>query len=103
MCKIAEYPQYYSAADYQLRNLGMNRSMPGYELLKRGIVNCVVEKNIAKEQLLKNVKKGVVIPMKNLPKNGRDAAEQLMLEAIKSIGIEIPVYEFVKQIAVKLR
>ena len=102
MCKMAEHPNYYLAADYLLRKKRISREMPGYELLRRGIVNCKVEKGITSEKLLKNVIEGMVVPTKGLPKSESDVANQLMEEAIESCGEERSVYDFVKILAGQL-
>ena len=102
MCNFSEYPGLYAKANGFLRNEGIKPEMPGYELLKRAIVICNVEGEMPKEKLLEKVKEGMVIPSNRSLKKERDEAEQWMIEAIKSVGIDIELEEFIKQLSDEL-
>lgn len=103
MCRIANYPGLYSKANELLRREGINSEMPGYEFLKRAIVIYKVEGEQPKEEFLAEIKEGILIPAnKDLNaqnKKSRDEVEQWMIEAIKSAGIDIPLMEYIKQLA----
>jgi len=103
MCKISDYPDLYTRANETLRIEGINPEMPGYELLKRAIVIYKVEGQIEKEKFLKEVGKGIVIPYNrdlSFEKRERiNKVEQWMTEAAKSIGVNIPSMEYVRQLA----
>jgi len=105
MCRIANYPKLYIKANEILRVEGLKPDMPGYELLKRAIVIYKVEGNEDKDKFFEEVQKGIVIPankyvsLKN--KDGRKQVEQLMIEAIKSVGIDISLMEYIEMLAGK--
>ena len=103
MCKISDYPELYIRANETLRLEGISPEIPGYELLKRAIVIYKVEGQIEKERFLKEVERGVVIPYNrdlSFEKRERiNKVEQWMTEAAKSIGVNIPSMEYVRQLA----
>lgn len=103
MCKISNYPGLLAKANETLRREEISSEIPGYELLKRAIVVYKVENGISKEDLLQEVKTGILIPANkdlNLENKGeREQTEQWMIEAAKSIGIHIPLMEYIKQLA----
>lgn len=103
MCKIAEYPELYNRAEELLREKGLDRVDPGYEFLRKAIVISKVEgeKN-TKKQLLKEVSKGMVVPSNKKLKKSRDRVEQWMIEALKSVSIDIELMDFIKQMAKKI-
>ena len=102
MCKISDYPELYIRANETLRLEGISPEIPGYELLKRAIVIYKVEGQIEKERFLKEVGKGMVIPYNrdlSLEKRERiNEIEQWIIEAIKSVGVNISSMEYVKQL-----
>ena len=102
MCKIAEYPELYNRAEALLREKGLDRVDPGYEFLRKAIVISKVEgeKN-TKKQLLKEVSKGMVVPSNKKLQKSRDRVEQ-MIEALKSVSIDIELMDFIKQMAEKI-
>lgn len=103
MCKIAEYPELYNRAEELLRGKGLDRVDPGYEFLRKAIVISKVEgeKN-KKKQLLKEVSKGMVVPSNKKLQKSRDRVEQWMIEALKSVSIDIELMDFIKQMAKKI-
>ena len=87
-----------------MKSLEENCSIPGYEFIRRAIVIYKVEEKISKEELIISLKEeGIVIPAnKDLNfqnKSERDELEQWMIEAIKSIGIDIDLMEYIKQLS----
>ena len=103
MCKISNYPGLYSNANEILRREGISSEMPGYEFLKRAIVIYKVDGEQPKGQFLSEIKEGMLIPankdMNFANKEDRDDVEQWMIEAAKSVGIDIPLMEYIKQLA----
>lgn len=107
MCKISEYPGLYAKTQEVLRSERISKEIPGYELLRRAIVIYKVEGDMKKEKFLEEVEKGVVIPANkdlNLEsKEGRNQTEQWMIEAIKSVGVDISLMEYIKQLANEIK
>lgn len=103
MCKIADYPGLYSKANEILRGEGISSEMPGYEFLKRAIVIYKVDGEQPKEKFFSEIKEGMLIPAnRDLSfenKKDRDEVEQWMIEAVKSAGIDVPLMEYIKQLA----
>ena len=105
MCKISSYPGLYSKANEILRGEEISPEMPGYEFLKRAIVIYRVDGEQPKEKFFSEIKEGMIIPankdlgFENKKDKNRDEAEQWMIEAIKSAGIDIPLMEYIKQLA----
>lgn len=103
MCKISNYPGLLARANEILRREGINPEMPGCELLKRAIVVYKVGEGVSKEDLLQEVETGILIPANkdlNLEsKGGRQQTEQWMVEAAKSVGVDIPLMDYIKQLA----
>lgn len=103
MCKISNYPGWYIKANETLRRERINPEMPGYEFLKRAIVIYKVEGEMPKEQFLSEIKEGILVPsnkdLKLKNKKEREEVEQWMIEAMKSIGIETSLMDYIKQLA----
>lgn len=103
MCKISDYAGLLARANATVRGEKINPEIPGYELLKRAIVVYKVEKGISKEDLLREVTTGLLIPANkdlNLADKGeRGETEQWMIEAAKSVGVDIPLMDYIKQLA----
>lgn len=103
MCKVSNYPGLYIKANAILRNEKISPEMPGYEFLKRAIVIYKVEGEQPKEQFLAEIKEGILIPANRdlnfENKKNREEVEQWMIEAVKSVGIDIPLMEYIKQLA----
>ena len=112
MCDFKKYPQEYVKASEILRKEEISQEMPGYEFLKRAIVVYRIEKPETKEKLLLEVKKGMVIPANKdfnmqdkIERKGikeREQVEQWMIEAAKSVGVNIPLMEYIKKLAKKI-
>lgn len=109
MCKIADYPGWYSKAKEILRREGIDPTMPGYEFLRRALVIYKVEDKIDKKELFKQIKEGVVVPankgmqFKEEEAKERDEVEQWIIEAIRSAGIDLPILEYIKQLSDELK
>ena len=109
MCDFKKYAQEYVKASEILRREGINPEVPGYEFLKRAIVVYIIEKPEIKEKLLLEVKKGMVIPANKdldmqdkIERKGieeRQQVEQWMIEAAKSVGVDIPLIHYIKKLA----
>ena len=89
MCRISDYPGLYMKAKEIVRTTKISPAMPGHEMLIRAIVICKV-------QGTKNLYNAVadelsVIPaLKNLTpeEEERHPVKQMILEAMRSVGIE---------------
>lgn len=100
MCTMKEYPNLYYRAEELLRSEGINNSMPGYEFIKKGIVVKKVMKNIPISKILREIEDGAVIPLNKNNIKERTSAEQWMVEAIRSIGIDdITIWDYIKRLA----
>ena len=103
MCKISNYPGLYSKANEILRCEGLSSEMPGYEFLRRAIVILKVNGEQSREQFLSEIKEGILVPANKdinfANKMERDEVEQWMIETIKSVGIDIPLMNYIKQLA----
>lgn len=106
MCKISNYPGLYSKANEVLRIEKIKEEMPGYEFLKRAIVIYKVDGEKPKEMFLAEIKEGMLIPANRglsfENKKDRDEVEQWMIEAVKSAGIDVPIMEYIKQLATEI-
>lgn len=98
MCKIKDYPGLYTKAREQVRLTGIRPEMPGYEMLIKAAVIYKVE---GKEKLYDKVAKECsVIPSQHPLLKDRHPVQQLLTEAMKSIGIQYDdVITFVAEIA----
>lgn len=89
MCRISDYPGLYMKAKEIVRTTKISPAMPGHEMLIRAIVICKV-------QGTKNLYNAVadelsVIPaLKDLTpeEEERHPVKQMILEAMRSVGIE---------------
>lgn len=105
MCKIADYPGWYSKAKEVLRREGIDPTMPGYEFLRRALVIYKVERKVDKKELFKQIKEGIVVPankgiqFEREKVKERDEVEQWMIEAIRSAGIDMSLLEYVRQLS----
>ena len=89
MCKMKDYSGLYLKAKEAVRLTGINPEMAGYEMLVKAIVIYKVD---GPERLYEKVAEQCsVIPyQKPLGENAqkRHPVEQLIVEAVKSVGIE---------------
>lgn len=96
MCKMNEYPGLYLQTQELLRMDGLNPSMPGYELLRKAIVICKIEgwdKN-----LFRKVEKEVdVVPSISPVVTDKHPVEQWMIEALKAIGNQKSLREYITE------
>lgn len=100
MCKVKDYPGLYMKAKEIVRFAGINPAMPGHEMLVRAVVICKVQGTkdlynaIARET-------SVVPALKNLTpeEEERHPIKQLILEAMRSAGIEDNVKVFIQDLA----
>lgn len=98
MCKMKNFPQMYEKARVIVRLTGINPEMPGYEMLIKAIVTYKVD---GPENLLNNIAKetSVIPSLKPLEKD-RHPVEQMMIEAMRSIGCNHDsVLIFIKELA----
>lgn len=98
MCKIKDYPGLYVKAREQVRLTGIKSEMPGYEMLIKAAVIYKVEGN---ENLYDKVAQECsVIPNQGPLLKDRHPVEQMLIEAMRSIGIGYNnVLTFVAEIA----
>lgn len=100
MCKISDYPGLYMKAREIVRTTGISPAMPGNEMLTRAIVICKVQ---GIENLYNAVAKEMsVVPGQKLlttNEEERHPVKQMILEAMRSVGIEENVKIFVQELA----
>lgn len=100
MCKISDYPGLYMKAREIVRTTGISPVMPGHEMLTRAIVICKVQ---GVEDLYNAVAEEMsVIPgQKSLTskEEERHPVKQMILESMRSVGIEENVKIFVQELA----
>ena len=86
---MQEYPGLYLKAKEAVRLAGINPEMPGYEMLVKAIVIYKVE---GSERLYEKVaEQSSVVPFQRpLGENAqkRHPVQQMILEAVKSVGID---------------
>lgn len=89
MCKISEYPGLYMKAKEIVRTTKISPAMPGHEMLIRAIVICKVQgtKNLYNAVADES---SVVPALKDLTpeEEERHPVKQMILEAMRSVGIE---------------
>ena len=106
MCKISDYPGLYSKVNEVLRIENLKEDMPGYEFLRRAVVIYKVDGEMDKDVFLSGIKEGMLIPAnKDLnfaKKEDRDEVEQWMIEAVKSAVIDVPLMDYIKQLAAEI-
>ena len=103
MCKISEYPGLYMKAKEMVRTTKINPVMPGYEMLVKAIVICKVEGT-------DNIYNAVAKEMSVIPgqecltskEEERHPVKQMILEAMRSVGIEDDVKGFIVDLASQL-
>ncbi len=100
MCKVKNYPGLYMKAREAVRTTGINPAMPGHEMLIRAIVICKV-------QGLENLYNEVASEMSVVPgqktltekEEERHPVKQMILEAMRSVGIKDNVKVFIEEVA----
>ena len=100
MCKMKDYPGLYMKAKEIVRITGINATMPGYEMLIKAIVICKVQGN--KDLYNAVADESSVIPgQKPLTSKEEDRhpVKQMILEAMRSVGIEEDVKFFIEELA----
>ncbi len=89
MCRISDYPGLYMKAKEIVRTTKISPAMPGHEMLIRAIVICKVQgtKNLYNAVADES---SVVPALKNLTpeEEERHPVKQMILEAMRSVGIE---------------
>ena len=89
MCRISDYPGLYMKAKEIVRTTKISPAMPGHEMLIRAIVICKVQgtKNLYNAVAEES---SVVPALKNLTpeEEERHPVKQMILEAMRSVGIE---------------
>lgn len=100
MCEISKYPNLYFKATGILREEGINPLVPGFELLKRALV--IYKIDGFGPNFLKKVKEGLVVPENEIKSEKRGPEEQWMVEAIKTQDIDVPLMEYIDNLAKRL-
>lgn len=103
MCKMSEYPGLYMKAKEMVRTTKINPVMPGCEMLVKAIVICKVEGT-------DNIYNAVAEEMSVIPgqecltskEEERHPVKQMILEAMRSVGIEDDVKGFIVDLASRL-
>ena len=89
MCRISDYPGLYMKAKEIVRTTKISPAMPGHEMLIRAIVICKVQ---GKKNLYNAVadELSVIPALKDLTpeEEERHPVKQMILEAMRSVGIE---------------
>ena len=83
-----------------IREEGINPLVPGFELLKRALV--IYKIDGFGPDFLENVKEGMVVPVNETKSKKRGPAEQWMVEAIKMQSIDVPLKEYIENLANRL-
>lgn len=100
MCKISEYPGLYMKSKGIIRTTGISPAMPGYEMLVRAVVICKIQgsKNLYNAVAEES---SVVPALKDLTpeEEERHPVKQMILEAMRSVGIEENVKYFIEELA----
>lgn len=103
MCKISDYPGLYMKAKGIVRTTGIKPTMPGCEMLIRAIVICKIQgtKNLYNAVADES---SVVPALKDLTpeEEERHPVKQMILEAMRSVGIEENVKYFIEELADKI-
>jgi len=102
MVVVREYPGLEAEARQTIRRVGVNQRMPGFEMLIKALVIVRVEHRINLPELIKEVENNMsVVPSIAPVITDKSPVEQLMMEAIRSVGddSENPL-EFIKSILV---
>ena len=103
MCKISDYPGLYMRAKGIVRTTGISPTMPGCEMLIRAIVICKIHgtKNLYNAVADES---SVVPALKNLTpeEEERHPVKQMILEAMRSVGIDDNVKYFIEELADKI-
>ena len=100
MCKMKDYPGLYMKAKGMVRSTGINPAMPGYEMLAKAIVVYLVQG--PKDLYNKVAKETSVVPVQKPlteKEEERHPVKQMILEAMRSVGIEEDVKGFVADLA----
>ena len=99
MCRISNYPGLYMKAKGIVRTTGIKPTMPGCEMLIRAIVICKVQGSKNLYNAVAN-ESSVVPSQKDLtPEEERHPVKQMILEAMRSVGIEENVKYFIEELA----
>ena len=103
MCKINQYPGLYMKAKEIVRTTGIKPTMPGHEMLIRAIVICKVQGSKNLYNAVAN-ESSVVPALKDLTpeEEERHPVKQIILEAMRSVGIEENVKYFIEELADKI-
>ena len=100
MCRIKDYPGLYMKSKEIVRTTGINPTMPGCEMLIKAIV-------VYKVQGVNNLYNEVANEMSVVPgqkpltekEEERHPVKQMILEAMRSVGIEGNVKSFIEELA----
>ena len=100
MCRISDYPGLYLKAKEIVRSTGIKPIMPGHEMLIRAIVICKVQGTKNLYNAVAN-ESSVVPALKDLTpeEEERHPVKQMILEAMRSVGIEENVKYFIEELA----
>ena len=100
MCKIKEHPRLVMRATEILRTTGINPKMPGYEMFIKAVVICKVDgiediyNAVAKEMSVVPGQEGLTSKEEE-----RHPVKQMMLEAMRSVGLEDDVKILIEKMA----
>lgn len=100
MCKVKDYPELYKKARGIVRVTRINNSMPGYEMLIKAIVICKVQGT--EDLYSETARETSVVPVQRYltrDEKKRHPVEQMILEAMRSSGIEDSVMDFIQKLA----
>ena len=99
MCRISDYPGLYMKAKEIVRSTGIKPIMPGHEMLIRAIVICKVQGTKNLYNAVAN-ESSVVPALKDLTpeEEERHPVKQMILEAMRSVGIEENVKYFIEEL-----
>ena len=100
MCRMKDYPGLYLKAKGIVRTTGISNAMPGCEMLVRAIVICKVQGTKNLYNAVAN-ESSVVPALKDLTpeEEERHPVKQMILESMRSVGIEENVKYFIEELA----
>ena len=102
--RVKDYPGILSKAQAIVRTTGINPTMPGYEMLVKAVTIVKVQKNTNNIYNQVASQTSVVPSFKPLTasEEERHPVKQLILECMRSSGIDSDVKFFIKELAEEL-
>lgn len=99
--RVKDYPGILSKAQAIVRTTGINPTMPGYEMLVKAVVIAKVQKSTQNIYNQVAIQSSVVPAFKPLTESEeeRHPVKQMILESMRSAGIESDVKFFIKELA----